>query len=90
MKPDEVVGSSGLPGIAQETGKVVREVTDAGQLNPGGILVPEHTRPSWTLLGARAAALVTDGGGFMSHSTVVASEFDLPAVVGSDGGIRMA
>jgi hypothetical protein len=62
MKPDELIGFSGFPGIAQETGKVVREVADAGKLNPGDTMITEHTRPSWTLLVARAAALVTDGG----------------------------
>ncbi len=62
---------------------MVREVADAGKLNPGDILVTEHPRPSWTLLVAWAAALVTDGGGFMSHSAVVAREYGLLAVVGS-------
>ena len=55
----------------------------SGKHNSGDIMVTEHPRLSWTLLVARAAALVTDGGGFMSHSAVVAREYGLPAVVGS-------
>jgi phosphoenolpyruvate synthase/pyruvate phosphate dikinase len=82
-KPDELMGFSGFPGIAVETGRVVREVAVAGKLNPGDILVTEQTRPSWTLLVARAAALVTDGDGFMSHSAVGTREYGIPAVVGS-------
>ena len=37
MKPDEPIGFPGSPGIAQGTVKVVREVSDAGKLNPGVI-----------------------------------------------------
>jgi rifampicin phosphotransferase len=63
-------------------------VTDAGILNPRDILVTEHTRPSWTLLVARAAALVTNCGGFMSDGAVVARQYGIPAVVG--GGTATA
>ena len=41
MKPDELIGFSGLAGIAQETGRVVRGVADAGKLHQGYILVTE-------------------------------------------------
>ena len=82
MKPDELIGFPGSPGIAQGTVKVVRAVSDAGKLNPRDILVTD-TLPSWTPLFARTAALVTDSGGAPSHSAVVAREFGLPAVVGT-------
>jgi phosphoenolpyruvate synthase/pyruvate phosphate dikinase len=73
-KPEELMGFSGFPGIAQETGRVVRGVAGAGKLYQGYILVTEHARPSWMLLFAQAVALVTDDGGFMSHSPVAARE----------------
>jgi phosphoenolpyruvate synthase/pyruvate phosphate dikinase len=50
MKPDELTGFPGSPGIAQGTVKVVREVFDAGKLNPGDILVTEYTLTSWAPL----------------------------------------
>ena len=80
---DELIGFPGSPGIAQGTVKVVREVSDAGKLNPGDILVTEYTLPSWTPLFARTAALVTDSGGVLSHSAVVAREYGIPTVVGT-------
>ena len=83
MKPDELIGFPGSPGIAQGTVRVVREVSDAGKLNPGDILVTEYTLPSWTRLLARTGALVTDSGGVLSHSAVVAREYGTPAVVGT-------
>jgi len=83
MKPDELIGFPGSPGIVQGTVKVAREVSDAGKLNPGDILVTEYTLPSWTPLFARTAALVTDSGDVLSHSAVVAREYGISAVVGT-------
>jgi phosphoenolpyruvate synthase/pyruvate phosphate dikinase len=47
------------------------------------IYVTEYTLPSWTPVFARTAALVTDSGGVLSHSAVVAREYGLPGVVGT-------
>ena len=42
-----------------------------------------HDRPALDPLFARAAAIVTDAGGILSHCAVVAREYSIPAVVGS-------
>jgi phosphohistidine swiveling domain-containing protein len=47
------------------------------------IYVTEYTLPSWTPLVARTAALVTDSGGVLSHSAVVARKYGIPTVVGT-------
>ena len=47
------------------------------------MLVTETTAPPWTPLFARAAAIVTDQGGMLSHCAVVAREYGIPAVVGT-------
>ncbi len=47
------------------------------------MLIAETTSPVWTPLFATAAAVVTDQGGVLSHSAVVAREYHLPAVVGA-------
>ncbi len=54
--------------------------------NPGEgfILVCPSTDPSWTPLFARAAGLVLECGGALSHGAVVARELGLPAVVVPD------
>lgn len=39
--------------------------------------------PPWTPLFGTAAAVVTDSGGVLSHSAVVAREYRIPAVVGT-------
>ena len=64
---------------------MVRTLKDAGRVQPGEILVTETTAPPWTPLFATVAAVVTETGGILCHSAVVAREYKIPAVVGADG-----
>ncbi|MEW6405198.1 MAG: PEP-utilizing enzyme [Chloroflexota bacterium] len=45
------------------------------------MLVAVTTTPAWTPLFALASAIVTDLGGPLSHSSIVAREYGIPAVV---------
>jgi len=53
-----------------------------GPLVPGEVLVAASTDPAWTPLFLSAGALVMELGGVMSHGSVVAREYGIPAVVG--------
>ena len=59
-------------------------IAEAGKLQPGDVLVAKSTLPPWTPLFATASAIVTDTGGVLSHSAIVAREYGIPAVVGTD------
>ena len=52
------------------------------QLKPGEILVCPATDPAWTPLFLAAGGLVMEVGGMMTHGSVVAREYGIPAVVG--------
>lgn len=80
---NEIRGNAASPGIARGVVKVVRSLAEAGKLEPGDVLVTETTAPPWTPLFATLAAVVTDTGGILSHSAVVAREYRIPAVVGA-------
>jgi pyruvate,water dikinase len=54
---------------------------DFERLQAGDVLVAPATTPAWTPLFARAAAVVTDTGSLGSHSSQVAREYGIPAVV---------
>jgi len=54
---------------------------EEGRLNKGEILVAPYTDPGWTPLFYSAKALVTEVGGMMTHGSVVAREYGIPAVV---------
>jgi phosphoenolpyruvate synthase/pyruvate phosphate dikinase len=51
-------------------------------LKPGEILVAPLVTPAWTPLFRIAAGVVTDVGNAMSHTSIVAREYGIPAVVG--------
>ena len=57
-----------------------------GDLEEGEVMVCEMTLPPWVPLFSIAGAVVSDVGGVLSHCAIVAREFDLPAVVGSQVG----
>lgn len=80
---------AGVPASAGSyTGQVRRVMSEAdfGGFLPGEVLVCSTASPAWTILFATAGALVTDGGGPLSHSAIVAREHGLPAVVGTVHG----
>ena len=80
-------GSPVSPGIAEGR---VRVVTDPAteSLVPGEILLRWATDPAWTPLFLAAAGLVTEVGGMMTHGSVVAREYGIPAVVGVHDATR--
>ena len=53
---------------------------DFSKMKPGDVLVAVTTTPAWTPLFAMAAAVLTDIGGPLSHSSIVAREYGVPAV----------
>ena len=54
-------------------------------MNEGDILVTTLTTPAWTPLFAMASGIVADYGGPLSHTSIVAREYDIPAVLGTGG-----
>ena len=77
----DLVGQAVSPGLAEGIVRVMFEPREA-QLAPGEILVCRATDPSWTPLFMTAGGLVMEIGGMMTHGSVVAREYGVPAVVG--------
>ncbi|HEV7752275.1 MAG TPA: PEP-utilizing enzyme, partial [Baekduia sp.] len=60
------------------------------QVQAGEILVCRMTNPAWVVLFTKIGGLVTEAGGTSSHPAVVAREFGIPAVVGTnDAGTQI-
>jgi pyruvate,water dikinase len=76
------------PGRAEGTARVVRDPRVSSHLEPGEILVTPVTDAGWTPLFLSAAGLVVEVGGLLSHGSVVAREYGLPAVVNVAGATR--
>jgi rifampicin phosphotransferase len=77
-------GYAASPGRASGTARVVRDREDFGRIRAGDVLVCATTTPSWTPVFTSIAGLVTDTGGILCHAAVVAREYGLPAVVGTE------
>jgi pyruvate,water dikinase len=63
--------------------RILRGPEDFAQMVPGEVLVAAITTPAWTPLFAMAAGIVTDVGGPLSHGSIVAREYGIPAVLGT-------
>jgi pyruvate,water dikinase len=80
------VGTSA--GQVTATARVLFGPEDFGQMRPGDVLVAITTTPAWTPLFTMASAVVTDIGGPLSHSSIVAREFGIPAVMATGVATR--
>ncbi len=80
---DVLHGSACSPGKVRGIAKVVLSLAEADKLQPGDILVAPSTMPAWTPFFASIAAVVTDAGGILCHTAIVAREYKIPAVVGT-------
>lgn len=87
-RSDELRGVPGSPGRYEGTVRVVRDESEFGKLRPGDVLVAPVTSPPWSVLFLQAGAVVTDGGGVLSHTAVVAREYGIPAVLATGEATR--
>jgi pyruvate,water dikinase len=78
---DVITGNPVSPGVVEGIVHIVLDPRGT-QLAPGEILVCPGTDPAWTPLFMAAGGLVTEVGGVMTHGSVVAREYGIPAVVG--------
>ena len=79
-----VKGIAGSAGVVRGPARLIHSLAEAGNLQQGEVLVTRTTLPPWTPLFATAAAVVTDTGGVLCHAAIVAREYHIPAVVGTD------
>jgi phosphoenolpyruvate synthase/pyruvate phosphate dikinase len=92
--PEEKDGKITLTGLGTSSGQVTAPACvlygpeDFPKMKPGDVLVATTTTPAWTPLFAMASAVVTDIGGPLSHSSIVAREYGIPAVMAARNATR--
>ena len=62
--------------------RVIYDIKDMDQVQPGDVLVTDMTDPNWEPVMKRASAIVTNRGGRTCHAAIIARELGIPAVVG--------
>jgi pyruvate,water dikinase len=70
--------------------KVVRGIGDFNKLAHGDVLVIPYSDVGWIPLFAKAGAVIAESGGMLSHSSIIAREYGIPAVVSVSGALQLA
>ena len=81
-------GFGSSQGVVTAPARVLLGPQDFDQMRAGDVLVAPITTPAWTPLFALASAIGTDIGGPLSHSSIVAREYGIPAVLGTGVATR--
>jgi prodigiosin/undecylprodigiosin synthetase len=86
----DIQGLGASPDIAVGPARVITDLpSQAMTFRKGEILVARFTDASWTPLFTLAAGVVTDIGSALSHSSIVAREFGIPAVVNTRNATQL-
>jgi len=80
--PPFLTGIGGSSGIAEGFARIVRDPAAApGQIRASDILIVPFTDVGWTPLFPGIRGIVAETGGLLSHTSIIAREYNLPAVV---------
>ncbi len=77
------------PGCAEGEVVVLRDPTDFARMRRGAIIVAPATDPAWTPLFTLAAGVIVEVGGTLSHASLVAREYGLPALANVKDATRL-
>ncbi len=72
-------------GVLQAKSCVIKDISEAGKLKAGEIMVVPFTDPGWTPLFSLAAGVVTETGGLLSHAALISREYGIPCVLNVNG-----
>lgn len=92
MKLNPKVLLKGTPasvGIANGKVKIIVGSEDFPEMKGGEVLVTVMTNPLFVPLMRKAAAIVTDVGGQLSHAAIVSRELGIPCVTGTKNATRV-
>jgi phosphohistidine swiveling domain-containing protein len=81
--PDQLQGLPAAAGVTEGLARVVISTDEFDQVKPGEIMVCQMTNPAWVVVFSKVKGVVTDTGGVLCHTAVVAREFGIPGVVGT-------
>jgi phosphohistidine swiveling domain-containing protein len=95
LPPLDNISSRVLLGVATSGGtykgrvRIVSGLNDLDKVQAGDVIVVPYSDVSWTPLFHRAGAVIAESGGLLSHSSIVAREYNIPAVVNVEGATQL-
>jgi len=76
-------GLAASGGVYEGPARLVSRPSEFDRIVQGDVLVTESTSEAFNILLPLLGAIVTDAGGLLSHSAIVAREYGIPGVVGT-------
>ena len=89
---DDIEGLRGVavsPGLVTGPARRIGSARDFDKLRSGDVLIATYITPAWSPLLGIAGAVVTDTGGALSHGSIVAREYGIPAVMGTNNATKV-
>jgi pyruvate,water dikinase len=80
---DLLRGLAASPGVYEGPARRVSHASEFDRIRQGDVLVTQSTTEAFNILLPLLGAIVTDSGGLLSHSAIVAREYGIPGVVGT-------
>jgi pyruvate,water dikinase len=77
------------PGYYSGPVRKVLGIDDFPKVKQGDVLVVPFSDIGWSPLFAKAGAVVSESGGILSHSSIIAREYKIPAVVSVPDAMKM-
>jgi phosphohistidine swiveling domain-containing protein len=88
---DLLRGLAASRGVYEGPARRISGPSEFGRIVKGDVLVTEATTEAFNILLPLLGAIVTDNGGLLSHSAIVAREYGIPGVVGTrEATLRIA
>jgi rifampicin phosphotransferase len=76
-------GLAASPGTYEGPARLISGPSEFDRIVNGDVLVTQSTTEAFNILLPLLGAIVTDSGGLLSHSAIVAREYGIPGVVGT-------
>ena len=80
---DVLRGLAASPGVYEGPARLMAGPSEFGRIQQGDVLLTPATTEAFNILLPLLGAIVTDNGGLLSHSAIVAREYGIPGVVGT-------
>jgi pyruvate,water dikinase len=88
---DVLRGLAASPGVYEGPARLIAGPSEFGRIQQGDVLLTPATTEAFNILLPLLGAIVTDNGGLLSHSAIVAREYGIPGVVGTrEATVRIA
>jgi pyruvate,water dikinase len=89
IQAEKLHGTPTSRGVYSGRARVVSGIQDFEKVGDGDVLVIPYSDVGWTPLFARAGAVIAESGGILSHSSIIAREYGIPAVVSVSGALNL-